>query len=66
MSAYERGLTEGLKRAASLCDETAETLDRAWAECEERGEAEVSELVGAGAIYVRHTAARIRAEASAR
>lgn len=62
-SAYDKGMAEGLKLAATLCDETASTLDRAWRECEEQGEALVSELVGAGAIYVRHTAAKIRAVA---
>ena len=58
---YERGLAVGLKMAARLCDETASTLDQAARECEDDGDIETSSLAGVGAVYIRHTAARIRA-----
>lgn len=60
-SEYERGLAVGLRMAARLCDETATTLDQAARECEDDGDVETSSLAGVGAVYVRHTAARIRA-----
>lgn len=63
-SDYERGLKEGLQIAATLCDRTANELDQAASECESQGEQEISELTGVGAVYVRHTAARIRAAAA--
>lgn len=62
-SDYERGLREGLKFAATLCDRTASELDQAASECETQGDRETSDLTGVGAVYVRHTAARIRAAA---
>lgn len=65
-SDYERGVSEGLKLAAKLCDETASTLDQAASECEHDGDPETSQLTWVGSIYVRHTAARIRAEVSSR
>lgn len=58
---YDVGVVDGLKMAARVCDETAMTLDQAARESEAEGDQEVCALTGVGAVYVRHTAARIRA-----
>lgn len=58
---YEQGRLEGLRAAACICDETAATLDEAARESERDGDQPLSELTGVGAVYLRHTAARIRA-----
>lgn len=63
MTDYEQGLREGLRTAARICEDTAATLDQATRECDEAGDQPLSELTGVGAVYVRHTAARIRAVA---
>lgn len=63
---YERGKRAGLRAAARICDETAATLDEAALQSESDGDRPLSDLTGVGAVYVRHTAARIRAVAPKR
>jgi hypothetical protein len=57
---FERGVQSGMERALLMCLETARDLDRATSDCEDE-DPELSELTGAGAIYMRHLAAKLRA-----
>lgn len=66
VTSYERGVAEGLKIAACLCDDTAGLLDTVTTECEAGGDRALSEVTGVGATFVRHAAARIRAALSNR
>ena len=61
-ASYDRGVAEGLRIAACLCDDTAGLLDAVTAECEVCGDWALSDVTGVGAALVRHAAARIRAE----
>jgi len=60
VSDYAQGLIAGLSAAARICEETATLLDRATRECDREGSPDISDLTAAGAVYLRHAAARIR------